>query len=380
MTSQTDQTTDLTITDQHAEEQAQTRAMTVVARASSQVTKDEWATIAHQANTLAKAMMVPREYRNKPADIVAAALIGRELGMSPMMSLQNLHVIEGRPTLKAQTMVALVRAAGHSITTRELRADDGTFLGVECHGQRKDTGDEETASFTMTDAQTAQLAQKDNWRKYPDQMCYARAVSKLCRRLYPDVIIGISYTPEEMRDVIEGTVIERPAQQPAPQAIEAAPAQASAPTADDPTVDDEPLEGEVIEPEPTPQAPDSPTEREGTADEDIDFPAPPSVDPETPAWYAGIPTFGVGIPWNQDWAQPDQPLHHLVRQSLESGLCAIKRADGPSDASHRVEAVLQQKFVFPDTPTNAYAYEQLRKLGPVWDQMQQAEQAELVPA
>jgi hypothetical protein len=62
----------------------------------------------------------------------------------------------------------------------------------------------------MEDAKLAGLAGKNNWKTYPRAMLMARCTGELCRILFPDIIAGLSYTPEEIAS-IEGVEIEEPA-------------------------------------------------------------------------------------------------------------------------------------------------------------------------
>ncbi len=151
-----------------------------------------WDLIVQQANVLAKSSIVPKAYQRKPDDIIAAAMYGREVGFGVTTSLALIDMIEGNATINAEGKVALVRGAGHSIA--------GTVDNMKAvvTGKRSDTGDTMTVTFSMEDAARANLANKQNWKQHPSDMLWARAVSALCRRLYPDVCIGLSYTPEEV--------------------------------------------------------------------------------------------------------------------------------------------------------------------------------------
>ena len=167
------------------------------------VSEREFAMILRQADVLAQSAIIPSAYRRQPANIVAAALTGRTFGWDVLTAMRNGHVIEGTWTLKPEAMLALVRRAGHSV--------NGTTGpdGATVTGKRRDTSDEMTVTFAMADAQRAGLANKGTWKQYPQAMCWARAVSQLCRMLFADVTLGLSYTPEELgADVdAEGEVI-----------------------------------------------------------------------------------------------------------------------------------------------------------------------------
>lgn len=159
--------------------------------------------VMRQATVLASSRIVPAAYRNREADIVAAGLAGRAFGWDVMASMRNFHVIEGSASMKPEAMLGLVRQAGHSVT---IEMGDGSATAI---GKRIDSGDEHTATFTLQDAEDAGLAGKKNWKQYQDAMLQWRAVSKLCRALFSDVVLGAGYVPEELGADVgpEGDVI-----------------------------------------------------------------------------------------------------------------------------------------------------------------------------
>jgi hypothetical protein len=146
------------------------------------------------AQRIATTEFVPQSYRGRPEAVFAAILYGRELGMGPMGSLQALNVIKGKPTLAPEAMRARVFAAGHRI---DVLTNSDT--AVVLRGRRSDGG-EATVEWTLEDARRAGLAGGESWKRYPRAMLVARATSELCRMLFPDVISGASYTPEELGD------------------------------------------------------------------------------------------------------------------------------------------------------------------------------------
>ena len=151
-----------------------------------------WRTLTAIANT----EFVPKAYRGKPESMLAAVLYGRESGLGPMTSLQMVDMIDGKPSMSAELMVSLVRRAGHSLTATELSPTSCTVKG-----QRVDSGDAMTFTFTIEDAAHAGLTDKKGgaWTKYPAAMLWARAVAQLIRMLFPDVLISMhNYTADEL--------------------------------------------------------------------------------------------------------------------------------------------------------------------------------------
>ena len=162
-----------------------------------------------QAEVLNTSTIIPTAYRRKASDIVAAGLAGRAYGWDVMTSMRQFHVIEGTASLRPESMLGLVRQAGHSVTVEH---EPGTAVA---RGKRADTGDEHVASFTMADAEAAGLADKRNWKQYQESMLTWRAVAKWCRVLFPDVVLGAGYVPEELGaevgeqgDVIDAEIVD----------------------------------------------------------------------------------------------------------------------------------------------------------------------------
>lgn len=147
--------------------------------------------VTRQAEVYAQSSIIPAAYRRKPADIIAAAMAGGAYGWDAMTSLRQFHVIEGMASLRPEAMLGLVRQSGHSV---QVDIDGDAAVAT---GKRHDTGDTHTARFSMADAQAAGLAGKKNWKQYRDAMLTWRAVSALCRVLFPDVVLGAGYVPEE---------------------------------------------------------------------------------------------------------------------------------------------------------------------------------------
>jgi hypothetical protein len=145
-----------------------------------------------QLTMIANTSFVPAAFRGKVPEVLACVATGRALGVPDMTSLRGIHVIEGKATLSAELMVAIVRGHGHSISGQ---VDDKKAV---VKGRRVDNGDEMEATFTFEMAEKAGLVGKSNWKKHPDDMMWARAVSRLCRRLFADCFAGSSYVPEEV--------------------------------------------------------------------------------------------------------------------------------------------------------------------------------------
>jgi hypothetical protein len=169
------------------------------------------------AQRIASTPFVPGALRGKPESVLAAVLYGAELNLGPMQSLASIHVIDGRPAAAPELMRALIARAGHRITVVE-NTDDSVTLD----GQRSDTGATARVTWSMADAQRANLLGKGAWKTYPRAMLLARATSELARMLYADVIAGLSYTPEEVASIEAPEWTDDPPASPAPEATSSA--------------------------------------------------------------------------------------------------------------------------------------------------------------
>jgi hypothetical protein len=129
------------------------------------------------------------------ANGTGALIYGAELGLTPMNALTEVFVVHGRPSIYANTMVALVQAAGHEIWT-----ESSTDTAAVVCGQRAGSAHVERVEFKMSDAKRAGYVAKN--QKYvtdPVAMLYARAASIACKRTAPEVLKGIP-SFEEVQD------------------------------------------------------------------------------------------------------------------------------------------------------------------------------------
>jgi hypothetical protein len=157
-----------------------------------------------QVRYIANTEIIPKALRGRPEAIMATILKGRSLGLDDINSLSAIHFIEGKAGLSAETMVHLVRKRGHSVVWEAKPGESCTVVGT-----RRDNGDTGSVTWTMQMAKDAGLAGKGSWKQYPDAMLWARAATQLCRMLFADVLMGTSYSPEELEEVAErGRVTE----------------------------------------------------------------------------------------------------------------------------------------------------------------------------
>jgi hypothetical protein len=177
------------------------------------------------AKVVAVGSTIPDGLRGKPADVFITVMHGLDLGLRPMQALNLVYVVKGRPSLSAEGMRALVQREGHELRIVELTAEKAVV-----EGRRKDTDTWHRAEFTDAQRRKAKLSGA-NWDAYPEDMLFARATTRLCKRFFSDVIGGLPST-EEVMDVIH-TDSQRPS--------------LGQVAADRGTAKDEPVDAEVVD-------------------------------------------------------------------------------------------------------------------------------------
>ena len=155
------------------------------------------------SDRLARTNFVPKNYRGKPNDILCAIQMGAELGLSPMLSLQNIAVINDRPSIYGDAMLAICKASPLCESIEEYLDGDQSqinTLTAICKVRRRGFKNEITGSFSWEDAKKAGLATKAGaWLSYPKRMLQMRARGFALRDAFPDLLNGL-ITREEAND------------------------------------------------------------------------------------------------------------------------------------------------------------------------------------
>jgi len=172
----------------------------------------------HIAKLIARSDLAPKDYKGKPENVAVAIAMGLELGVSPMQAIQGIAVINGRPSVWGDLMMALCRAhpACEWIDERMEWAADGSPVAAVCRAKRRGSEVQERR-FSMDDARRAGLANKDGpWKQYTARMLQMRARAFCLRDVFADALRGLD-SAEEQGDVIEGhfTEIQPPSAKPA---------------------------------------------------------------------------------------------------------------------------------------------------------------------
>jgi len=152
------------------------------------------------AVAISKSGLAPKGIQT-PEALFTAMQLGAEVGLSPMSALQNIAVVNGRPTIWGDAQLALVRASGQLEDFIETRTGEGDALVAKCIAKRVGYATPSEASFSVEDAKKAGLWGKDGpWKTNPKRMLQMRARAFALRDGFTDILKGI-YSTEEARDI-----------------------------------------------------------------------------------------------------------------------------------------------------------------------------------
>lgn len=159
------------------------------------------------SSMLSRSQMVPKNYQNKPEDILVAVQWGYEIGLAPIQALQNISVINGKPSVYGDAAMALVQNSPACEDIKEYFEGEGTSNPIAvCVAKRKNRT-EVISKYSVEDAKRAGLWNKQGpWTQYPKRMLQMRARGFALRDAFPDVLKGL-ITVEEAQDYPDDTPV-----------------------------------------------------------------------------------------------------------------------------------------------------------------------------
>lgn len=157
------------------------------------------------AGLLSKSTLVPKDYQNNLPNCVIALNMAGRMNADPLMVMQNLYIVHGRPGWSSQFLISTFNTSGRFSALRyewigEKNTDD---WGCRAWAIEKGTGERLEGSFV-----TISMAKKENWyekpgskwKTMPQQMLMYRAASFFIRTYAPELAMGMS-TEEEIIDM-----------------------------------------------------------------------------------------------------------------------------------------------------------------------------------
>lgn len=156
------------------------------------------------ANFMARSNFVPAPLRLKSKnnyktteelalDVTAIILAGASIGYDPFQAVQQMFIVHGSPAMYARSMVALVKSHGHKLDQTVANAES-----VTVRARHKNEPDWHEFTWDMARAKKAGYTSNPKYASNPQEMLYAKAATEACRRMFPEVLAGISaYSVEE---------------------------------------------------------------------------------------------------------------------------------------------------------------------------------------
>lgn len=193
------------------------------------------------AKAFASSTLVPKEFQGNIANCMIAAEMATRIGVSPLMAMQNLHVIQGKPSWSAKFLIAAFNGCGRFTSIRyEWQGERGAKdWGCRAWATEKSTGERIQSSWV-----TWEIVEKEGWNKksgskwltMPEHMFSYRSAAWLVNTHAPELSMGLS-TSDEVQDIVtlpeKDITPERPAERTSerPAALQAVVEQAGVDTA-----------------------------------------------------------------------------------------------------------------------------------------------------
>lgn len=159
-----------------------------------------------QASALAASDLVPPQYRGNVANTLLALEVANRIGASPFAVMQNLYMVQGRPSWSSSFLIATVNACGRFEPLRfEIKGDDPASKDYRVRAYARDKASGEVClgswiTWAMVDAEGWAKKNGSKWHTMPEQMFMYRAAGFWSRVYAPEISLGI-LTAEEAQDI-----------------------------------------------------------------------------------------------------------------------------------------------------------------------------------
>ena len=163
--------------------------------------KEEHQLMIERAKILAKSDLLPPAFRDKPANIMVALDIARELSLSPLMVMQSMYIIHGKPSFSSSFILALLYKSGAYRTLDFEFSDDRKSCRMVA--TKKEDGvvlEGPIVSLSMAASEGWLNKAGSKWKTMPDLMLRYRAATFFCRTCAPHLLYGF-HTLDEVQDI-----------------------------------------------------------------------------------------------------------------------------------------------------------------------------------
>ena len=159
------------------------------------------------ADFYSKSDLIPKEFQNKPANIVIALDMANRTGFAPMSVMQNLDIIYGRPAWRSQFVIACINQSRRYKSPLRFQYNNDR---TSCYAYATGQDDKEVRGITITmemaNAEGWTTKNGSKWKTMPELMLQYRAASFFGKAYCPDLLMGI-YTVDEVEEIGEAKPI-----------------------------------------------------------------------------------------------------------------------------------------------------------------------------
>ena len=148
------------------------------------------------ASELCKADIIPQAYKGKVADTAIAIDMANRMGVSPMMVMQSMYVVKGKPSWSGQACLSFIRAKFTDVKVIYVGAKGTDDRGCYVKATDKDGDVLEGTTVTMSMAKAEGWTSNSKWRNMPEQMLAYRAASFFARVHCPETLMGVQVEGE----------------------------------------------------------------------------------------------------------------------------------------------------------------------------------------
>lgn len=174
----------------------------------------EFETALRMADCLSKSTIVPKDYQNNPGNCMIAIEMASRINTSPMMVMQNLYIVNGRPAWSSQWIIAMINSSNRYKTELQFTFGyDEKDGGLSCQAWAEDYAGHKVVgpkiTMNMANAEGWTTKNGSKWKTMPQVMIQYRAASFFGRMNCPDMIMGI-YSKDEVEDMVDVSFIVAP--------------------------------------------------------------------------------------------------------------------------------------------------------------------------
>jgi len=179
--------------------------------AAIEVEEKTFALAQRKAKVYSESSLVPQQYQKNVGNVLIAQNMASRMGADPLMVMQNLYIVHGKPGWSAQFLIACFNSCGRFSSIKYRFGGEGDDYGCVAYAKEIATGEEVSGvrvTIGMAKAEGWSTKAGSKWKTMPDLMLRYRAATFLVRCTAPEIGLGL-ITSEELADTVDGRVTSR---------------------------------------------------------------------------------------------------------------------------------------------------------------------------